>query len=138
MRAKNLLILAFLLLLWGGSPAQEVTDSLAKPDSVAQVSIRFDTTYVIPAGPVAGSFTESARIQVVDTVAGWARIMVEGWVPVGKVVGRMTTQLPKPVLAGAAELPKAERPQCASKTTSGKQCKRKAKAGSKYCWQHSH
>ncbi len=35
---------------------------------------------------------------------------------------------------GAAAVPAADR--CIAKTADGDQCKRKAQAGSRYCWQH--
>jgi hypothetical protein len=35
---------------------------------------------------------------------------------------------------GAAAVPASER--CIAKTADGDQCKRKAQAGSRYCWQH--
>ncbi|MCB9358079.1 MAG: hypothetical protein H6505_05850 [Calditrichaeota bacterium] len=102
------------------------------------ITSSLDTTYVIPAGPVAGGFTPESRIQVVDTVAGWARILVEGWVPVGKVLDRMSAKIPDVTEQKKPEKPKkTERPQCAATTTKGKRCSRKAISGSKYCWQHS-
>jgi hypothetical protein len=122
-----------------GTWAEETSDSLKVPDSLVVIKIGFDTIYVIPAGPLAGSFTDASRLQVVDTVAGWAKILVEGWVPVDKVVARMTsgtgqitlTEIEKP------KKQKPERPQCIAMTGKGKQCTRKAMAGSKRCWQHS-
>ncbi|MCL4305839.1 hypothetical protein KJZ99_07975 [bacterium] len=132
------IILWLVLVVTGGSQAQELPDSLAKHDSVLVVKQSFDTTYVIPAGPIAGGFTDDSRIQVIDTVAGWARILVEGWVPVSKVLGRMSATIPDVSQKSKPDKPaKAERPQCAAQTSKGKQCSRKSIVGSKYCWQHS-
>lgn len=123
-----------------GTLAQETLDSLKIPDTFAVAKLCFDTIYVIPAGPLAGSFTEASRLQVVDTVAGWARILVEGWVPVDKVVARMTSEAGQMYKLTEIEKPKKqkpERPQCIAMTSKGKQCTRKAMVGSKKCWQHS-
>lgn len=97
-------------------------------------------TYVIPAGPIAGSFTEASRIQVVDTVAGWAKILVEGWVPVDKVISRLTSEnasleLTEPPKSAKAK--KKEQPRCIAMTSKGKQCSRPSMVGNKKCWQHS-
>lgn len=119
--------------------AQNPADTLAKPVDSTNVTKDPAIIYVIPAGPVAGSFTDQSRVQVVDTVAGWARILVEGWVPVEKVVGRMQENVPLQQLS-ATEKPKKvkePRPQCVAVTAKGKQCTRKAIPGSKKCWQHS-
>ncbi|MBK6765101.1 MAG: hypothetical protein IPG71_01975 [bacterium] len=126
--------------LWAGAVCgQDIADSLTALDSTTHVTPIFDSIYVIPAGPVAGSFTPQSRIQVVDTVAGWARILVEGWVPVEKVVGRMTSEIPQTILADTEKPKKVkkERPQCTATTTKGKRCTRKAISGSNKCWQHS-
>jgi len=142
-RIRPILLVCWVLALFAvAARAQEAADSLAAPDSVIHVTVGFDTIYVIPAGPLAGSFTPQSRIQVVDTVAGWARILVEGWVPVDKVVGRMTSEVPFQVQAQTAEVEKPkkvkkERPQCTATTTKGKRCTRKAISGSNKCWQHS-
>ena len=109
-----------------------------QPDSVkASAGGRTDTMFVIPAGPVAGAFTPSCRMQVVDTVAGWAKIQVEGWVPVSRVMDRFETAsnyyLSNSV-APTAE--KAAKTRCVAITTKGSQCKRAAKSGTQYCWQH--
>ncbi len=119
--------------------AEEVPDTLKAQAPVDTLIKEPAILYVIPAGPIAGSFTEQSRVQVVDTVAGWARILVEGWVPVDKVVARMSGETLQPLL-GEIEKPakvKPERPQCIAKTAKGKQCTRKAIPGSKKCWQHS-
>ncbi len=119
--------------------AQEVPDSLKVMAPADTLTKEPAIIYVIPAGPVAGSFTDQSRVQVVDTVAGWARILVEGWVPVDKVVARMggeTSTLQLTEVEKPAKV-KPERPQCIAKTAKGKQCSRKAIPGSKKCWQHS-
>ena len=95
---------------------------------------------MIPAGPEAGSFTESSRLQVVDTVAGWAKVLVEGWVPVEYVLPRMTSETPvlveQPQQAKKTKA-KKERTQCIVTTLKGERCKRKAVPGTNKCWQHS-
>lgn len=119
--------------------AQVVPDSLKAQITLDTLTKEPAIIYVIPAGPVAGSFTEQSRVQVVDTVAGWARILVEGWVPVDKVVARMGGEAPQLQLSGIEKPAKVkpERPQCIAKTARGKQCSRKSIPGSKKCWQHS-
>lgn len=133
------LIIGFVCGIAAFASAQEIPDSLKSPLASDSVSKAPATIYVIPAGPVAGSFTDQSRIQVVDTVAGWAKILIEGWVPVEKVVSRMSEDAPKIQLT-EVEKPKkvkAERPQCIAMTTKGKQCTRRSIPGSKKCWQHS-
>lgn len=93
-----------------------------------------DTLFVIPAGPVAGSFTPAARVTVLDTIAGWAHITLEGWVPVAAVADRMKAQAPA-VAPPSGESKSASR-QCAATTKKGTRCKRNAEPGSIYCWQH--
>lgn len=129
------------LLAFGGYAAfaADVPDTLSKPSDSVVVNNDPATIYVIPAGPVAGCFTDQSRVQIVDTVAGWAKILVEGWVPVDKVVSRMGENA---VVFQQAEVEKpkkikAERPQCIAKTSKGKQCSRRSIPGSKKCWQHS-
>jgi hypothetical protein len=113
------------------------------PDSVHPAEPPGQTLFVIPAGPVAGSFTPPARLSIIDTVAGWAHIQVEGWVPVSAVLDR----LPAPAIAppvdtgqhlkSAVSDPAQEAGgRCAAITKSGKRCKRNAAPGSAYCWQH--
>lgn len=99
-----------------------------------------DTVWVIPAGPVAGSFTKDARVSVADTVAGWARIQIEAWVPVSKVIDRISAQ-PAPLEpAGAAvgnpARKKAPARQCEATTRTGTRCTRNAQKGTRFCWQH--
>lgn len=136
---RFLLTLAFICAGACGAISQETSDSLTAPDTLSVVKSGFDTIYVIPAGPLAGGFTDNSRLQVMDTVAGWAKILVEGWVPVDKVIARMTSETGQVTLT-EIEKPKkqkAERPQCIAMTSKGKQCSRKAMVGSKKCWQHS-
>ena len=127
------IICALLLVTLGsGLYAEDLTDSL-ETSGVG----RMDTMFVIPAGPVAGSFTPDCRMQVVDTVAGWARIQVEGWVPVGLVMNRFESV--NNYYLSSSVAPSAEKPvrqRCAAITAKGTQCKRAAMPGSQYCWQH--
>ena len=119
-----------LALLWAAAAlfAQPADSLSARPAA--------DTLFVIPAGPVAGSFTPAARIAVMDTIAGWAHITVEGWVPVAAVTDRMKAQAPAVAPASAAGESKSVSRQCAAITKKGTRCKRKAEPGSIYCWQH--
>ncbi len=121
-------ILAVAVAAWAQPPA---ADSLA----VAQA----ETLFVIPAGPVAGSFTPASRLTVDDTIAGWARIRIEGWVPVDAVIDRLRQEsaTPSPAQLGISTKT-ADRPQCQAMTQKGARCSRKAKPDSKYCWQHQH
>jgi hypothetical protein len=129
------LFAVMLLAMVGGVAAQP-----SAPDSARRA---FDTVYVIPAGPVAGTFTPSARLTVTDTVANWARVLIEGWVPVSAVMDRpfgASTAAPydslrtsaSPRVQGKSGPPQ----QCAAITKKGTRCKRLAAPGSKYCWQH--
>ena len=101
-----------------------------------------DTMFVIPAGPVAGTFTPSSRLVVADTIAGWAHIQVEGWVPVGAVMDRLTAQ--ESPLAKQSTVSKlfskkkstAPAEQCQAITRKGTRCSRNAQPGTHYCWQH--
>jgi hypothetical protein len=129
---RSLLCALLLISLGSGLHAEGLVDTL----KAAEVG-RIDTMFVIPAGPVAGSFTSDCRMQVVDTVAGWAKIQVEGWVPVGRVMNRFESANNYYIsssIAPSAE--KAARQRCIAITTKGSQCKRAAKLGSQYCWQH--
>ncbi|MDD5089113.1 MAG: hypothetical protein PHI18_10010 [bacterium] len=92
--------------------------------------------FVIPAGPVAGSFTSAARVSVLDTIAGWAKISVEGWVPVRAVAGRLAASEKTAPPDATSLAPSAPRHQCEAITKKGTRCKRMAQPGSKYCWQH--
>lgn len=116
------------------SRAQQPPDSLRAVVEVDTLISFPKTIYVIPSGPVAGCFTDASRLSVVDTVAGWARIMVEGWVPLQEVVSRLNKQ---PLNQAGFETAKpAIRQRCAAVTTKGKRCKRKSEPGSDRCWQH--
>lgn len=92
--------------------------------------------FVIPAGPVAGTFTAASRLTVVDTIAGWARIQVEAWVPVEAVLPRLEAQGAAPLFQPPPRNPISLRPQCAGLTAKGTRCKRRAALGSRFCWQH--
>jgi hypothetical protein len=129
---RSLLCALLLISLSSSLSAEDITDSL-RADNVN----RIDTMFVIPAGPVAGTFTPDCRMQVVDTVAGWAKIQVEGWVPVGRVMNRIenaNNYYTSSSVAPTAE--KIARQRCIAITAKGTQCKRAAKPGSQYCWQH--
>ena len=125
---KPLIFGLALLLTAAGVPAQPA-------DSVGTIRTA-DTLFVIPAGPVAGSFTPAARVSVLDTIAGWAHVTVEGWVPAAAVISRM--QAPNPAISPlpASGEKKTSSGQCAAITKKGTRCKRKAEPGSIYCWQH--
>jgi hypothetical protein len=125
-----LAILAAVCILPAQTPAPDSTRTIAA-----------DTLFVIPAGPVAGTFTAASRVTINDTVAGWAKVQVEGWVPVGAVIGRMQQQ--SAATSTDSEPPARVKPskkneprQCAATTTKGTRCKRNAAPGSIYCWQH--
>jgi len=135
-------IWAMVALIWGLAPvatAQELPDTLAKAADSSSVTKESAILYVIPAGPVAGSFTEASRIQIVDTVAGWAKVLLEGWVPVEKVLPRMTDEAASFQFVQPEKVKKAksERPRCIAMTSKGKQCSRQSMVGNKKCWQHS-
>ncbi|MFZ5434119.1 MAG: hypothetical protein ACOZB3_10140 [Calditrichota bacterium] len=108
-------------------------------DSSRSGPVKADTMFVIPAGPVAGSFTITARVAVVDTIAGWAKIQVEGWVPVQAVMDRLKAPEPSPFAVSPYAMPSAAVPrqQCEAITKKGTRCSRLAIPGAKYCWQHS-
>jgi hypothetical protein len=129
----RLLIYSLFLISTGSAPlAGEIADSL-----LVEKAQRTDTMYVIPAGPVAGSFTTDCRMQVVDTVAGWAKVQVEGWVPVGLVMDRIESvnnYNSSNNIATPAD--KVVKQRCAAITKKGTRCSRAAQSGSKYCWQH--
>jgi hypothetical protein len=127
--ALGIFAICFFIAVTWAEPSPADSTPPAKPE----------TLYVIPAGPVAGSFTPAARLAIDDTIAGWARVRVEGWVPVGAVLDRMAAGLSAPApaqLKASEKSSSADRPQCAAITKKGKRCSRKAAPGSKYCWQH--
>jgi hypothetical protein len=101
-------------------------------------STKAQTIFVFPAGPVAGEFTSAARLTVVDTIAGWAKIQLEGWVPVVSVLDRPHTAPPgtSSSWTNPSSSSSSPRQQCAAITKKGKRCTRKAAPGSRYCWQH--
>lgn len=127
-------LICSLLLISAGSGlfAEETSDSLK-----AEAVQRIDTMYVIPAGPVAGAFSSDCRMQVVDTVAGWAKVQVEGWVPVGLVMDRFDNANTYNSFNNTAPTAdKAVRQQCTAITKKGTRCSRMAQLGSDRCWQH--
>jgi hypothetical protein len=105
-----------------------------------------DSLRIIPCGPVVGSFTPSARVTVADTVAGWAKVYVEGWIPVARALPlleqvRLDSSATRAALGmGVAPGSRSKRPdvrqQCEAITSKGSRCTRMAEKGSKYCWQH--
>lgn len=123
------LLLALALLLASPALFAQPADSVAARPAA-------DTLFVIPSGPVAGSITSEARVTVLDTIAGWARIRIEGWVPVAVVADRLSAQTPAVAPASAGGESKTASRQCAAITKKGTRCKRNAEAGSIYCWQH--
>ncbi|MCC6476954.1 hypothetical protein IT157_07845 [bacterium] len=94
-----------------------------------------DTLYVIPAGPVAGGFTSESRIQVLDSIAGWAKIQMEGWAPASAIQWTSVTAQAGPAVVTEAGAVK-QATQCTAITKKGTRCKRTAKPGSTRCWQH--
>lgn len=118
----RLLVLLLILILAGSVLAQ---DGGALPD----------TLWAIPCGPMVGTMMPGARVDVLDTVAGWAKVTVEGWVPV------LTALRYLPVDTGAASESAGasvdeEFRQCEAITLKGTRCTRRAMKGSRYCWQH--
>ena len=118
------------------------TDAVSPNLQFGAGGLRTDTIFVIPAGPIAGSFTSAARLVVADTVAGWAHIQVEGWVPVGAVLDRLSTQDLAPAktstlgkIFGTSKSSVPPR-QCEAITRKGTRCSRNAQKGTPYCWQH--
>jgi hypothetical protein len=119
-----------LALLWAVSPL------FAQPADSIPARPAVDTLFVIPSGPMAGSITPEARITVQDTIAGWARITVEGWVPVAAVADRIRAERGALAPDSASSKSKSASRQCAAITKKGTRCKRRAAPGSIYCWQH--
>jgi hypothetical protein len=103
------------------------------PDSLKPAS---ETMFVIPAGPTAGNFTPNARLTILDTVAGWAKIQVEGWVPVTSVANRFPAEKQIEPQHNSSPAIKSTPHQCEAITKKGKRCSRRAVEGSHYCWQH--
>ncbi|MFH1011154.1 MAG: hypothetical protein V1784_07970 [bacterium] len=92
-----------------------------------------DTLWAIPCGPTVGMMVPGARVQVLDTVAGWAKVSVEGWVPIATALQYMQQDT---VLALDRTPDAEEIRQCEAITQKGTQCSRRAMKGSRYCWQH--
>jgi hypothetical protein len=92
-----------------------------------------DTLWAIPCGPVSGTMAPGARVQVLDTIAGWARVSVEGWVPVDIALQyiQRDTVVSLDTASEAEEIH-----QCEAITLKGTRCSRRAMKGSRYCWQH--
>jgi hypothetical protein len=118
----------YVLCLCGLAAAQT-----AGPDSLRAPA---DTIYVIPAGPVAGTFTSAARVTVEDTIAGWAKIRMEGWVPFSSVANRFAVSSADSSAVIKSSGKTAARHQCEAITKKGTRCKRMAEPGSRFCWQH--
>jgi hypothetical protein len=92
-----------------------------------------DTLWAIPCGPVAGTMAPGARVQVLDTIAGWAKVSVEGWIPVGTAL----QYIQRDTLVSLDTTREVEEiRQCEAITLKGTQCSRRAMKGSRYCWQH--
>ena len=127
------LILSLLLISAGSAAfAEEISDSRE-----AEEATRIDTMYVIPAGPIAGAFTVDCRMQIVDTVAGWAKVQVEGWVPVGLVLDRYeSVNSYNSINNTAPSADKVIKQRCTAITKKGTRCTRAAQVGSDRCWQH--
>ncbi len=98
-------------------------------------SVQFDTLWAVPCGPVVGTMVPGARVQILDTVASWAKITVEGWVPVSTALKYVPPDAAVENVR-AAEEESAEFHQCEAITLKGTRCTRRAKKGSRYCWQH--
>jgi hypothetical protein len=125
--ARCLVALCMVVLIFSPLSAQLPADTL-RPSA--------DTVFVIPGGPVAGTLTANARATVLDTIAGWAKIQIEGWVPVQAVAGRLEHAAPKVTGNGKTLKSGDGEQQCEALTKKGTRCKRKAMPGSRYCWQH--
>ncbi len=138
----SLTILISWLVFAGAALCQEVSDSLRPTDAAVTDSTNSRPLFIIPCGDQIGSFTPSARVAVADTVAGWAKIFVEGWVPVEQAIPFMARPQLIPGLSSVLDTTalkakqKAERPQCVALTRKGARCTRRAEKGSDRCWQH--
>ena len=114
-------LLVLLLILAGSVLAQ---DGSALPD----------TLWAIPCGPMVGTMMPGARVDVLDTVAGWAKVTVEGWVPVLTALRYLPSDTG--AVSGSAAAVDEEFRQCDAITLKGTRCTRRAMKGSRYCWQH--
>lgn len=112
------------------------------PDS-ARAAV--DSLRIIPCGEAIGTFYPSARVTVADTVAGWAKLYVEGWVPVESALPflnrpRLDSAAVGFMMLGGSVSSSQKQPeirqQCEAVTSKGKRCSRKAEKKSKFCWQH--
>lgn len=126
----------FLVLILAGSlsaqtEVSEVADTLQETGDVA------DTLWAIPCGPMVGTMMSGARVQISDTIAGWAKVTVEAWVPVSVALQYAPVDT-IPVRGSTIALPVADEEfhQCEAITLKGTRCSRRAKKGSRYCWQH--
>jgi len=97
--------------------------------------VKIDTLWAIPCGPMVGTMVPGARVQILDTVASWAKITVEGWVPVSTAFEYVPPDAASANMS-AVEEESEEFHQCEAITQKGTRCSRRAKKGSKYCWQH--
>lgn len=114
-------LLCLSLLLAGNLLAQEAT---TPPDTI----------WTIPCGPMVGTVMPGARVQVLDTVAGWAKVSVEGWIPLATALEYLPQDTATP--PETVEPVDEEFHQCEATTQKGTQCSRRAMKGSRYCWQH--
>ena len=125
-----------LILIFAGSVLAQSSGTL--PDSLItpqESSVQTDTLWAIPCGPVVGTMVPGARVQILDTVASWAKISVEGWVRVSTALKYALPDAVSPSL-NAVEEESAVFHQCEAITLKGTRCTRRAKKGSHYCWQH--
>jgi hypothetical protein len=113
-------------------PSGTLPDSLITPQ---ESSVQSDTLWAIPCGPMVGTMFSGARVQILDTVASWAKITVEGWVPVRTALNYAPSDTIAPRESVVQE-ESAEFHQCEAITLKGTRCTRRAKKGSRYCWQH--
>ena len=94
-----------------------------------------ETLWAIPCGPIVGTMESGARVQVLDTIAGWAKVAVEGWVPIATAL----RYLPQDTVIAVESISspvKEEFQQCEAITLKGTRCTRRAVKDSRYCWQH--
>lgn len=82
-----------------------------------------------------GTMIAGARVQVLDTVAGWAKVTVEGWMPVATAL-QYLPQDTAAALEGISSPAEEGFHQCEAITLKGTRCTRRAMKDSRYCWQH--
>ena len=124
-----------ILIFAGNALAQQggtLPDSLITPQ---ESSVQTDTLWAIPCGPMIGTMIPGARVQILDTVASWAKITVEGWVRVSTALKYAPPDTAAPSESAVQE-ESSEFHQCEAITLKGTRCSRRAKKGSRYCWQH--